>query len=79
MKIELHLYASLAKYLPSDAVAKTCFVNTGDSVDVDGIIERMNIPAESVKLVFVNGIHADRQAPLKDGDRVGLFPPVGGG
>ena len=40
---------------------------------------RLGIPPEELKLVFLNGLHAGLDAALKDGDRVGLFPAVGGG
>ncbi len=79
MKIELHLYASLAKYLPPGSEARTCTVDLADSGNVGGIIRKMGLPAKSVKLIFVNGVRADESTPLKDGDRIGLFPPVGGG
>lgn len=79
MKIELHLYASLAKYLPPDAVSRTCYVDLDAGGDVGGIVRKMEIPAKAVKLIFVNGVRADDTTPLKDGDRIGLFPPVGGG
>ena len=40
---------------------------------------RINIPAENVKVIMVNGVQARADTTLEDGDRVGLFPPVGGG
>jgi molybdopterin converting factor small subunit len=37
------------------------------------------VPLETVKLIFLNGIHAKDNEVLKDGDRLGVFPPVAGG
>ena len=79
MKIEIHLYASLAKDLPKDAENKNCICEISEGTIISDVIRRMNIPDPSVKLIFLNGRHADRTTPLKDGDRIGLFPPVGGG
>jgi sulfur-carrier protein len=79
MKVELHLYASLSKYLPPDAVFKTCLVKIETDTTIKDIIEQMNIDEQSVKLLFLNGVHASVDSVLKDGDRVGIFPPVGGG
>ena len=43
------------------------------------VLERFNVPLETVKMIFINGRHAGMDAVLKDGDRVGVFPPVAGG
>jgi len=79
MKVEIHLYASLAKYLPRDAKNKTCIKELPDHAVIGDLIKIMDVPDSSVKLIFLNGIHAHQSTGLKDGDRVGLFPPVGGG
>ncbi|MDY0161988.1 MoaD/ThiS family protein [Desulfobotulus sp.] len=39
----------------------------------------LEIPMETVGIVFVNGRHADPDAPLLAGDVLSLFPLVGGG
>jgi molybdopterin converting factor small subunit len=39
----------------------------------------LNIPSDQIKLVFLNGEHVDPDAVLKEGSRLGVFPPVGGG
>jgi len=79
MKIEIQLYASLAKYLPQDAENKTWVLEVPGGASLSDVIRLMSLPDPSIKLVFLNGRHADRSTRLKDGDRVGLFPPVGGG
>ena len=79
MKIEIHLFASLAKFLPEDAKNKSCIMEFPDHSAVCDLIKELRLPEESVKLIFLNGIHADKTSKLKDGDRVGIFPPVGGG
>ena len=43
------------------------------------ILTLMNIPAEEVSILLVNGFHQKPEPPVKDGDIVPLFPPVGGG
>ena len=43
------------------------------------LIVRLSIPQESPKFIFLNGVHAEGDEVLKDGDRVGAFPPVAGG
>jgi len=75
MPIELKCYATLAPLTPSNADAFP--IHSGETV-LD-LLSRLSIPAEEVKIVFVNGLSAELDKTLSDGDRVGVFPPVGGG
>ncbi len=79
MDIELHLYATLAKYLPTDATSKTAHITLATGQTVQDLITGLGIPENTVKLIFINGVHGKTDTVLKHGDRVGLFPPVGGG
>ncbi len=75
IKIDLNLFATLSQYLPDD---HTCF-EAKNGTTVEHLITTLKVPAELVKLVFINGKREDFTYELKDNDRVGLFPPVGGG
>ena len=79
MNIDLYLYASLTKYLPADATARHVTVSVPAGATPGQLAQQFGVPEEEVKLVFVNGVRRDLDAALSDGDRVGLFPPVGGG
>lgn len=46
---------------------------------VNELMAHLGIPAAEVKLIFVNGLSVEGTHILTEGDRVGLFPPVGGG
>ena len=43
------------------------------------ILRRIDIPAEEVAILLINGFHSKPEDPVKDGDIISLFPPVGGG
>ncbi len=73
--IELKLFATLAKFLPPEGGRYP--VSPG--MTVDDIIEALDIPRKEVKLVFVNGVKKSSDTELKGGERIGIFPPVGGG
>ena len=79
MKLELHLYASFRSFLPEKSVGNSCFVEVADGTTVKELLEQLKIPPEAPKVIFLNGIHAKGDEVLKDGDRVGAFPPVAGG
>ncbi len=73
--VQLKLFASLSRHQPPDP----------DKVDIDpgetvqNLLERHGVPLEEVKLVFVNGVRKNLDTSLGGGERLGIFPPVGGG
>jgi molybdopterin converting factor small subunit len=79
MKVEINLYATLARYLPASVKATGGKLDVEKGMTVEMLMHHLDIPADLVKLIFVDGIHADRNTVLKEGNRLGLFPPVGGG
>ena len=79
MKIEIHLFASLSKYLSAGYVDKSFIMEPRGAVTVKDILTQLGVPQDAVKLIFLNGIHAKDSDRIKDGDRLGLFPPIGGG
>ena len=75
IQIDLRLFVTLSGYLPENNERLEIHENT----TVEKLILDLGIPDDLVKLIFVNGKRQDRSYKLKHGDRVGLFPPVGGG
>ena len=43
------------------------------------LADSIGIPAKEIKIVMINGRSSSLDAELCEGDRVALFPPVGGG
>jgi sulfur-carrier protein len=80
MKIELKLYASLGRYMPQALLEKKHgYLEVGEGTTIKALLENLKVPLETVKLIFLNGIHAKDNEVLKEGDRLGVFPPVAGG
>jgi molybdopterin converting factor small subunit len=79
LRVELRLYASLRKYLPGETSDGTCQVEVEEGATVKTLLAKIQIPADAPKIVFLNGVHARGDEALKEGDRVGAFPPVAGG
>ena len=74
--IEIKLFASLKKYLPADS-ARCCTVEPGTPLSV--LFDQLCIPKDEVKLIFINGVKEDASVLLNGDERVGVFPPIGGG
>lgn len=73
--IRLYLYAGLKERVP-DCPEE---IPIASGTTVADLLARLGIPPEKIHLVFVDGKKSDLQRALKGGERVGVFPPVGGG
>lgn len=78
IKIDLNLFVTLARFHPGGNDGSGPY-EVAPGTRVGQLISDLGIPEETVKLIFVNGRKAPLDQVLADGDRVGLFPPVGGG
>ena len=73
--IKLKLYATLQVFMP--AAGEQYPISPG--MTVQDLLVRLNLPAEKAKLIFIDGMQAELSTRLEGGERVGIFPPVGGG
>lgn len=73
--IDLRLFASLAGHMPDNASQ----FPISDGMTVGQLIDALPIAVSEAKLIFVNGQRAQSDTRLHGGERVGIFPPVGGG
>lgn len=74
MRIEVKCFASLACHAPQGGT-----LELPDGGTVATVMHTLVMQPEEVKIIFINGVHAEASSPLKDGDRLGLIPAVGGG
>jgi len=79
MKIEVRLFASLARFMPDKSIKKPYTMEIQEGTTISDVFKSMGVPEDAVKLIFLNGIHATGNRVLKDGDQLGVFPPLGGG
>jgi len=79
MDIEVNLYASLSRYKPEGTSRKSWIEPCIDGITINTLLKHLKVPLKEVKLIFLNGVYSSGEKVLKHGDRVGFFPPVGGG
>ena len=80
MKVEVRLHGTLVAARPGLCAGDPFRIDVPEGAAVSKLMEELSLAPEAVHLVMVNGrIVHDREAPLSEADRVGLFPPVGGG
>ena len=74
-QIQIKLFATLKEFTPP--MADNYDIDPG--IRISDLLDQIQIPRTKAKLVFINGVKADLTATLDGGERVGIFPPVGGG
>ena len=79
MNVEVHLFATLAAYLPDDARGDRVVLEVPDGTTVGQAIGTLKIPSGLDCLVVVNGRDVEAERVLIEGDVLSLFPPLAGG
>ena len=74
MRIHVSCFATLSGYAPPGG-----YLEVEQGATPADILDRLSIPREEVKIVFVNGQNSGKVVELKENDRVGIFPAIGGG
>jgi len=75
VNITIKLFASLKRFLP--ASSENYPIEPG--ITVKKLLDELSVPRDEVKIIFIDGVKHDLGSILKGGERVGIFPAVGGG
>jgi len=73
--IQVKLFANLQRFMPTSA--ENYAIEAGTSIRK--LLQQLDIPEDMAKLIFIDGLKAELTTILKGGERIGIFPPVGGG
>lgn len=79
MTVTVYLFAGLDKKFPGYDLLKGLQVTLGARSSVRNLLKKLEIPLKNITLVIVNGKRTGITTRLHDGDRIDIFPPVGGG
>ncbi len=77
--VEVRLYATLQKYHPGLGIGEPLVITLDDRARLRNLLAELKIPKEEIKIALVNGKWEEESYLLEDGDRIGLFSPIGGG
>jgi len=76
--IEIHLYGELRKYAEQKSPLKesVVFLDISGDESIKMILNRLGISDKELSsTIFLNGEYSGLNRRVKDGDRIGLFPP----
>ena len=79
MHVRVKLFATLRHYAPSEAIGLPFEVDLAEGATVTDLIHHLSLPAEEVKIVYINARARPEDWCLESGDEIGIFPPIGGG
>ncbi len=79
IKVECRLYATLRKYTPDYGLGEAMELELPEGTTLAELYELLKVPPGEVKRTFVSGLSKGPSHALSNGDRVALFPPIGGG
>jgi sulfur carrier protein ThiS len=79
VSIQIKLSSTLRHLLPDYDPFTDYLVDHVPGEDLAGLLARLDIESSQIKIFMINGRASKPQDPVSDGDRVSLFPTVGGG
>jgi sulfur carrier protein ThiS len=79
IEVETRLFGNLREHRPELRPGEAIRVPLPEGATASMLFEKLGIPEETVKVVFVNGVITSPDHVLQADDRVGIFPPVAGG
>ena len=80
MTVLVKLYATLRQFAPPDNELGEFFEVEFNGTTISDLIEQLGLTQEQARIVFVNDSQtSDLSSTLVNGDRIVMFPPVGGG
>lgn len=79
MPLQVFLNASLRLYVPGYDPYKGVTLEMAPGTPVFSLISQLGLPPEEVTLIMINGRRQQPDFLLQGDERVGLFPPIGGG
>ena len=79
MALTIFLSSSLRQYIPGYEPSVGLEQNVEKGITIAELCQKLKIPIDEVKIVMVNGRKEDMNYIIQGDERLGFFPPVGGG
>lgn len=79
MALQIFLNATLRQHVPGYNPYEGISLPVPPGTPVAQVISQLGLPPPEVTLIMVNGLRQDAHFRLEGNERLGLFPPIGGG
>jgi sulfur carrier protein ThiS len=78
-KVEIRLYASLRRFHSNPGSSEPLVMSLENEAKLGDVLDKLKIPRQEIGVLMINGILQKESHILQNGDRVGIFPLIGGG
>lgn len=75
-QVKVNLYATLRQYI-GGALSIEVEIDPGQTIEQ--VLASLGVPADQTRIIFVNNRAADLSLALQGGEKLGVFPAIGGG
>jgi len=79
MAFKVFLSSTLRQYIPGYDPSEGAEFSLNRKITVSELCKLMDIPGDKIKIVMVDGKSESFDYELEGDERIGFFPPVGGG
>jgi sulfur carrier protein ThiS len=79
MLVEVRVFSGLERFLEKKRFGEPFSVEIQEGSSLRDLLEQIGIPEDQVFTTLIDGKHRETDYILNEGERVSLFPPVGGG
>jgi sulfur carrier protein ThiS len=79
LRVEVRVFSGLEKFLPHKRFGEPLPVELPEGGTIRDLLQKTGIPEDQVFTILVDGKHQSLDHAVGDGERISLFPPVGGG
>ncbi len=79
IKVDVRVFATLRRYMPGYAIGEAKAIELPDGTTLEELRAQLKLPLDEVKVIMRNGIQAELEEKIEDGDRIAYVPAVGGG
>jgi sulfur-carrier protein len=79
MTLQVFLNATLRRQVPGYNPYQGIALEIPPGTTVAGVLARLGLPQSDITLIMVDGRRQEADFVLQGSERLGLFPPIGGG
>lgn len=81
MRVQIKLFATYRRYMPSGTRGETCHLEVPLGTRVTAVLASLGVPVDTpaAMVILINGRQSHLDHILKEGDVVSAFPAMAGG
>ena len=79
MKVQVKLIATYLQHLPPGTEGNIAIVDVPVGSTVEEVLQPFGIPLNDSSVIVLNGLTADLDAPVSEGDTISAFSAIAGG